>query len=156
MSTATEKMPVACPQCGKQLMVPVTAAGKQGRCPACSTVFPLLAPVAAEAVPDLQPIETEPDYNLQPLATEPNPYGAPVSAPAPTGSAYPYGSQPPKEKPGWWGSMLGGVAMMVIAVVWFFGALFLADRIFFYPPILFIIGLVTFCRGIFSGNVAGD
>jgi len=151
MSAAIEKMPVACPQCGRQLMVPVTAAGKQGRCPSCNTVFSLLAPVAAEAVP-VQPVEAEPNYHLQPLAAEANPYAAPVSAP---GSGY-YDRQPPKEKSGWWGSMFGGVAMMVIAVVWFFGALLLADRIFFYPPILFIIGLITFCRGIFSGNVAGD
>lgn len=147
MSVATEKMPVDCPQCGKQLMVPVTAAGKQGRCPACSNVFQLTAPPVAELVPE------EPDYGLQALPEQPaapaiNPY-APSAAPA---NSYYDKAPAPEKSGGWWGTALGGVAMMVIAVVWFFGALLLADRIFFYPPILFIIGLVTFFKGLFSGS----
>lgn len=44
------------------------------------------------------------------------------------------------------GGLLGGLAMMGIAVVWFCGGL-MADIIFFYPPILFIIGLVTCFSG---------
>jgi hypothetical protein len=48
------------------------------------------------------------------------------------------------------GSVLTGVLMMVGALVWFFGALALG-RIFFYPPILFIVGLVTFIKGL-AGN----
>lgn len=48
------------------------------------------------------------------------------------------------------GSVLTGVLMMVGALVWFFGALALGT-IFFYPPILFIVGLVTFIKGL-SGN----
>lgn len=43
--------------------------------------------------------------------------------------------------------VLGGVAVMVGAVVWFVVGL-LADRIFFYPPILFVIGIVAVIRGI--------
>jgi hypothetical protein len=50
--------------------------------------------------------------------------------------------------------VLGGIAMMVIACVWFVGGLF-AGYIFFYPPILFIIGLVALIKGIIDGNVAG-
>jgi hypothetical protein len=48
------------------------------------------------------------------------------------------------------GSVLTGVLMMVGALIWFFGAL-AAGVIFYYPPILFIIGLVTFIKGL-SGN----
>jgi hypothetical protein len=44
----------------------------------------------------------------------------------------------------------GGVLMMAIAVVWFFGALIFADTIFFYPPILFILGLIAFFKGMVS------
>ena len=44
--------------------------------------------------------------------------------------------------------MAGGIAMMVIAAVWF-GAGYMAGYIFFYPPILFVMGL-------FTGNVAGE
>ena len=48
------------------------------------------------------------------------------------------------------GGVLSGVLMMVGALVWFFGAL--AFGVFFiYPPILFIVGLVTFIKGL-AGN----
>ena len=41
--------------------------------------------------------------------------------------------------------------MMVGAVVWFFGALFFLDRIFFYPPIMFVLGIGAVIRG-FTGQ----
>jgi uncharacterized membrane protein YvbJ len=44
----------------------------------------------------------------------------------------------------------GGVAMMTIAVVWFFGALSFG-WVFFYPPILFLIGLYAFIKGLLTG-----
>jgi hypothetical protein len=44
---------------------------------------------------------------------------------------------------------MGGIAMMVIAVVWFCGGL-LFDFIFFYPPILFIIGFGVLIKGIWA------
>jgi len=50
--------------------------------------------------------------------------------------------------------VLGGAAMMVIAFVWFFGAL-AVNRIFFYPPVLFIVGLVVFIKGLMNQNVSG-
>lgn len=46
----------------------------------------------------------------------------------------------------------GGVGLMVAAVVWFVVGL-AADRIFFYPPVLFIVGLVAFIKGLVA---AGD
>ncbi len=45
------------------------------------------------------------------------------------------------------GGVVSGLLMMLGAVVWFFGAWALG-AIFFYPPILFIIGLVTFIKGL--------
>jgi hypothetical protein len=45
------------------------------------------------------------------------------------------------------GGIVGGIVAMVIAVVWFVVGL-AAGRIFFYPPILFIIGLVGFIKGL--------
>lgn len=47
----------------------------------------------------------------------------------------------------WDGSVIGGLAAMVIAVVWFFGA-WAAGRFFPYTIILFFIGLVGFVRGL--------
>lgn len=40
----------------------------------------------------------------------------------------------------------GGLAMMVLAIVWFVLGLY-GGRIFFYPPILFVLGLIAFIKG---------
>ena len=48
------------------------------------------------------------------------------------------------------GGVLSGVLMMVGALVWFFVALSVG-WIAFYPPILFIAGLVAFIKGL-AGN----
>lgn len=61
-------------------------------------------------------------------------------------------SRPKKE--GLAAGVVGGLAMMLIAVVWFVAGLY-ADYIFYYPPILFLIGLVGFIQGLVTGNVAG-
>jgi hypothetical protein len=58
------------------------------------------------------------------------------------------------EKAGIKKGVIGGIIMIVIALVWFFAGL-AADRIFFYPPILFVIGLYALIKGIVDGNVAG-
>jgi hypothetical protein len=189
MTTATEKMPAFCPQCTRKLMVPVSAAGKQGRCPACSHVFVLEAPVAAavvEPLPDLQPLaDLQPiasgpyaqkssadDYALQPLPPQTelasNSYAANQYGSSPAAAATvpnPYAPTPPMpekyshgfgwEHKGWDAGMIGGLVMMAIALVWFFGGLALGV-IFYYPPILFIVGLVGFFRGLFTGNVSGQ
>lgn len=47
------------------------------------------------------------------------------------------------------GSIVSGLLMMVGAVVWFVAGLAF-DRIFFYPPILFIFGLIAFVKGLFG------
>ena len=44
------------------------------------------------------------------------------------------------------GGVWGGLLAMTVAVLWF--AVGLMDEfIYFYPPILFVLGLVSFCRG---------
>lgn len=48
-------------------------------------------------------------------------------------------------------SVLGGIAMMVGAIVWFVAGLGLGI-IFFYPPILFFFGLMSLVRGLVSSN----
>ena len=56
------------------------------------------------------------------------------------------------EKKGIENGMAGGIAMMTIAAVWF-GAGWMAGVIFFYPPILFLIGAFAFVKGMVTGNV---
>ena len=48
-------------------------------------------------------------------------------------------------------SALYGVAMMIGAVLWFVVGLFF-DRIFFYPPVMFVIGLIALVRGMFNSD----
>jgi hypothetical protein len=45
----------------------------------------------------------------------------------------------------------GGCAMMAIAVVWFVVGM-AAGWVFFYPPILFIVGLCAVVKGMFGGS----
>ena len=47
--------------------------------------------------------------------------------------------------------VLGGAAAMVIAVLWFFLGL-AADRIFIYPPILFVCGLIGMISALVGGG----
>lgn len=54
---------------------------------------------------------------------------------------------------GWFGSVnsgvVGGLLMMIVAGVWF-GLGYAAGRIFFYPPILFGIGLISLFKGLLN------
>lgn len=50
--------------------------------------------------------------------------------------------------------VLGGLLMIGIAAAWFFAGL-AAGIIFFYPPILALIGVFALFRGLFTGNLAG-
>jgi hypothetical protein len=52
--SASEKVPAACPQCGKRFAVDAAHVGRQARCPACEQVFvirPAVAGAAASAHP---------------------------------------------------------------------------------------------------------
>ena len=134
MSTATEKIKLDCPQCGKTLLVPGHATGKKVRCAACSNTFVVEPPVAAVAVEQSSPQS----YLPQPVS-----HGL-----SPTAGIRQHGNNV-----GWAERRLnagvkGGVTMIAIAVVWFAAGLFLLDRVFVYPPILFVFGLISFCRGL--------
>jgi len=59
------------------------------------------------------------------------------------------------ERKGMKKGVLGGFIMILIAVIWFFGGLAI-DRIFFYPPVLLIIGIVAIIKGAAERNFAGE
>ena len=151
--------------CGKSLQVKDELAGKRVRCPACKQ--------AVGVPPALEPEEVGDDA-LQVLLTE-SPPRPPARAPReeavtaepPRPPALPERSAPPRaaerkkpkrrrdeEDEGWSfpriylsPGIITGLLMMVGAVVWFVLGL-LADRIFFYPPIMFVLGLVAVVRGL--------
>jgi len=59
------------------------------------------------------------------------------------------------EKAGIKKGVIGGLIMIGIATVWFIGGLSIG-LIFFYPPILFLIGIYALLKGLVTGNVNGE
>ena len=59
------------------------------------------------------------------------------------------------EKKGISAGVVGGLVMIAIAVVWFFGGM-AVGIIFFYPPILAVIGIFALIKGLATGNVSGE
>ena len=53
------------------------------------------------------------------------------------------------------GSIAGGLGLMLLSALWFFGGL-AVGYIFFYPPILFLIGLGVLVKGLFQAVTGGD
>ncbi|MCU0721688.1 MAG: hypothetical protein MUC83_18400 [Pirellula sp.] len=45
------------------------------------------------------------------------------------------------------GTVIGGIITMLVAVIWFFGGL-AAGYIFFYPPVMFVLGLIAVVKGL--------
>jgi hypothetical protein len=45
--------------------------------------------------------------------------------------------------------------MMGVAIFWFFGGLY-CGIIYFYPPVLFLIGLIAVFKGMAEGNINGN
>lgn len=50
------------------------------------------------------------------------------------------------------GGVVGGLLAMLIAVVWFVVGVFAFDLVFYYPPILFVVGLIAFAKGLAGGG----
>jgi hypothetical protein len=46
------------------------------------------------------------------------------------------------------GQVLIGIVMMVGAVAWFVGGLMMFDRIFIYPPVMFVLGAISSGKGV--------
>lgn len=59
------------------------------------------------------------------------------------------------EKRGIQKGVLGGLAMMAIALIWFVLG-WMSGYIYFYPPILFAIGVYALIKGIRTGNISGN
>lgn len=157
--------------CGKTLRVQDELAGKRVRCPACQAIV-----VAPE--PELEvgmPLEEEPppparrSAKAAPAEDEDE---RPASSPAAKWKRDEERDDEEDEdrprkkmkkgekkdqKPDNFGmekkifrsGVIGGCVAMLVAVVWFVVGL-INDFIFFYPPILFIIGLVAAIKGLVS------
>jgi hypothetical protein len=156
--------------------VPATAQGKNGKCPACQTVFKIpAAPAVTPKGPSKQALQVGPSKQALKVAAPPSPPDifdfAPQSATAQsTDTTFPdLSAEPPAkikypdpeehgsfrlEKKGLEKGVLGGIAMIAVAVVWFVVGL-LCGYVFFYPPILLVIGIFAVIKGLATGNLAG-
>lgn len=111
-------MTFVCPCCKETIRVPESYAGRAGRCPRCKGAIRL--PSAERSGKPPKP-------------------GKMDEAPAPT-SKRAVGEDAGLEAKMFSSGMLGGVAAMVVAVIWFCVG-WSAGTIFLYPPVMFFCGL---------------
>lgn len=169
-------MPIALScSCGRALRVKDELAGKKIRCPECKSILAVEAQrnEADEEVPEVLPAEDEeetprPSSRRAAIQTEP-----PKTRPARRRVVEDDEEEDPPVKSrtrtrdikrrtkatttrsGGFGSVnagvAGGILMIIIAVVWFIGGL-AVGYIFFYPPILLVLGIIAIVKGGLGNN----
>jgi hypothetical protein len=159
---------IRCPACGNGLKVPAPAPVPEpvGVFDSGSDEFEALLASAAAGPSVAPPAANRP---VPPPVPAPLPMVPPPLQQQPTAWATPptltyaqaQARQKTKPQPrvvferGWFGSVnsgaIGGILMMIIAAAWFFVGLSF-NRIFFYPPILFVIGAIAVIKGVLGGN----
>jgi hypothetical protein len=93
-------------------------------------------------------------YNDAPAAMPPKKKGRAATSRESTsrGDAYEAPASQPRSSSGAnWGAMGTGILMMVGAAVWFVFGL-MNDIIYFYPPVLFVLGIISFFKGLFGSD----
>ena len=165
-SAVAQKIEMTCDSCSRRLSVPASAVGKQVQCP-CG-VKSLVPNASAAPQPANQFAMPTESFGNEPFAD--NAFASDPFDSASSGGGFEPASTPayltaPKPRPKAkkkkksssssagsksggpdMGQVLGGLGMMVGAVVWFVAGIFFG-WVFFYPPILLIIGLVTMIKG---------
>jgi hypothetical protein len=150
-----------CPDCRTKLVVPAAAVEAVPSAPPA-----VLPPPLPEEAPDAERIQSEEVVPVPRRPADAAPYGRPRrDEPYDRRDDYPrrrpdyrrddirdriIRRPPPSSSSGMTGvGIFGGIAMMIGAVVWFVGGMALGI-FFIYPPILFIIGLIAFIKGLSS------
>ena len=160
-----------CPGCGRQYKVWGEMAAKAMKCTCGELLRPAgQGPAASAPAPAtvafgsfLDEALAEPTSSASPESDvygtlpAPPPRRAPAYSTAPTPAAFESRDSGYGRKKSAFGSgtVLGGLGVMALAALWFFGGL-AVGYIFFYPPILFLIGLGMFLKGIFAGIAGSD
>jgi len=146
---------VRCPDCGSVQTVPEPAGPDRAEDQAGDV---LLSGPPAPATPPATAVRAEPPPPLPPLRRPATPAAPPAPVARPPRMAR---ADRPRRLPrvafeeGWFGSLnagaIGGILMMLIAVVWFVAGL-AGGIIFFYPPVLLVIGFLSFLKGLAGGD----
>jgi hypothetical protein len=145
-------IPVSCRQCGWTGAVKDELAGRKAKCPSCGEAIA----VARAAGPD------EDEAAAYGLAEAPRP--AERAAPKPEmrkkrrpatrietrAKGDPYAPRGLNLN----GAAISGLLMMGGAALWFAIGYFLRDRIYIYPPFLFVFGVIAFLHGLATRNQA--
>lgn len=163
-------MKIACPTatCGAVMNLPENAMGKKGRCPRCQEAFTvapslIVQAAVAEGVAEEAAEATAP--TMPAAVPAPGPPTVPGAVPGPSrGAQTPIGRRRAPsarrvraetspdtfepERRATNAGVLGGIAIMGLAAIWFFVAYFYANRIYFYPPILFVLGLISVFKAV--------
>jgi hypothetical protein len=158
-------------KCGKLLRVKDELAGRKVRCPECqgAVVVPPAVPTKSAAEADDAQVRTSVTGTpgkvkakgpppLEDAAHNERPKAKPVARK--TAQDADDEDEPPprsirkksRSKSGYSGfavspSIVVGALMMLGAIVWFCAGMAL-DIIFFYPPIMFVLGLISFVKGL--------
>lgn len=150
-----------CPGCGNVLQLPAAPAPTPTPAPAPQPPSQFASPAnemgslldEALAEPTLPRAAAAPSQATSSLYPTQSPYATqtpqPTMRPRVTAQSYLRNKPRPQRSAVDTGAISGGLGMMAIAVIWFFGGLFFG-YLFFFPPILFIIGFVSFCKGLVS------
>jgi hypothetical protein len=126
--------------CGQKMQVKEEHAGKRTKCPACGVLLDIpLANTSMQAheAPDDPPYDEEAKPRRKRKATDD------AAVKGESGGVF------SMEKGMASSGIIVGILLMVGAAVWFVAGLAF-DRIFFYPPIMFIIGIVAVSKGILN------
>jgi hypothetical protein len=157
--------------CGKRDRLKEGVSGRKVRCPNCGNVSavprsdeePEIEQEVADALlandPDERPVvqieereeATPPPAPLRKAVPKPPAKKAPRRKAAPQKERVPWVAF----GEGWFGTLnagvIGGVLTILVAVAWFLLGLW-AGRIFFYPPILAVIGVMAVLKGLLGGD----
>ena len=146
--------------CGRTLRVKDELAGRRARCPQCSSILTVPNPHIESNPADVSITVTPNEAEKEPACDEPE---APAST-AITDRPLDRALVPVKKRrsafkrerknEGWRppmvfinGEVACGVVMIVVAIVWFVGGLVWLHRLFFYPPVLLVLGIAAIYKG---------
>jgi hypothetical protein len=158
--------------CGRLCRFREVLAGRKTRCPQCGKVVKV--PLADDnGDDDEEPVEllevasSDDEHGIRTDKRDDAPRRPrsreeePSESPRPRGPRRKSLRKREKRQPlvafeeGWFGSLnggvVGGVLMMLIAAVWFVVGLW-AGWLFYYPPILFVIGIIAIIKGCMGGE----
>jgi DNA-directed RNA polymerase subunit RPC12/RpoP len=145
--------------CGRNLRVKDELAGRRVRCPGCSSILAVPKPdieydAADVSVADTPSDAKEPDWNEPEAPAATAITDRPLyRAPAPVKKRRPPSKRERKKESRRLpmvfinGEVTCGFVMIVVAIAWFVGGLLWLNRIFFYPPVLLILGIAAIYKG---------